>query len=512
MNKTNNAPALQERITQLESNIRHFEKIHAIFSEVWQLTSTDDVIDFFLTEILALTEADQGTIFLFAPEQQQSAKTLFRKGESRQQTLDSYLNNMLAGWVSGNRRILFTENLPETFGAENLPDKYRNVRSALSIPLLLGEKLIGVINLISYQKNSPFNVHTLPVMKALATHCARYIHNASLQEKMFTEAARLRYALQRKFDYQGVIGHSVKMRQIFSLMERVIPTDARVLIEGESGTGKERIARVLHFNGPRKDGPFVTVDCGALPATLLESELFGYVKGAFTGANRDRKGLFAEAHGGTLFLDEIGNMPMEMQAKLLRAIQEGEIRPIGANETYKISVRIIAATSLKLREAVEKGEFRQDLYFRLNVISLQLPLLRDRREDIALLAQHFLERSGERYNKPLKGFSPDCIRHLENHRWPGNIRELEHAVERAVVLSQGEYLTPADFDALTYGENAAENLLFQPRPLHTALNEFKALFLQRVLQHTSGKQTVAADILEIQRTYLNRLLKDLNVR
>jgi transcriptional regulator with PAS, ATPase and Fis domain len=226
------------------------------------------------------------------------------------------------------------------------------------------------------------------------------------------------------------------MQEVFALMERVIPTEGRVLLEGESGTGKELFARVIHYGGPRAAAPFVAVDCGALPANLLESELFGYVKGAFTGAMRDKKGLFEEADSGTLFLDEIVNMPIEVQSKFLRAIQEGEIRPLGSTQVKKVEVRIIAAASANLRAQVQAGKFREDLFYRLNVVSISLPSLRERKEDIAILANHFLHKMATKYGKKISGFKPETLVHLEAYSWPGNVRELEHVVERMVILAE----------------------------------------------------------------------------
>lgn len=512
MKNQSHTKALETQIAQMESRIYRFEGLNRLFAAIWSLDRVEDVISCILGETLTLTAADQGTIFLFDPAHRQEAKTLVRQSDDQSEKLDRYLNSLLAGWVSKHTKTLLSSDLSETFGRENISEKYQNIQSALSIPLLLEDAMIGVINLISCDPERHFNNEDVRLMEILAFHCARFIQNAHLREEMFAETTRLKLALREKYDFQGLIGHSPKMREVFALLERIIPTDVRVLIEGESGTGKELIARVLHFNGPQKDAPFVAVDCGALPANLLESELFGYVKGAFTGANHDRKGLFEAASSGTLFLDEIGNMPPEVQVKLLRAIQEAEIRPLGSNKTVKVRARILAATGKDLQKDVKAGHFRQDLFFRLNVMNIKLPSLRERREDIPILAQHFLAAMNQKYGKKIKGFSPDCLRHLENHLWPGNIRELEHAVERAVILCQREILSVGDFPTLFPDLSDTESMLFQPRPLQTALSDFKKQFIERILQHTDDNQSKAAKILQIQRTYLNRLIKALGIR
>src|SRR6202049_4211764 len=249
--------------------------------------------------------------------------------------------------------------------------------------------------------------------------------------RLKNEAGYLRRELRRLTGQDNIIGRSPKMRAIFDMIMTIAPQSSRVLITGESGTGKELVVRAIHENSTRSKEPFVTINCGAFPETLLESELFGYVKGAFTGANENRQGLFRGAHGGTLFLDEIGNMALPMQVKLFRVLQEGKVRPVGSNEEYEIDVRVIAATNKDLDKAIAAGEFREDLYYRLSVIPIQLPPLRERRDDIPLLARAFLERFRKSMEKPIEGISPEAMHLLEAYDWPGNVRELENTMERS---------------------------------------------------------------------------------
>src|SRR6516165_1533851 len=251
------------------------------------------------------------------------------------------------------------------------------------------------------------------------------------------EAGYLRRELRRLTGLDNIIGQSPKMKGIFDLIQTVAPQNSRVLITGESGTGKELVARAIHENSARSSAPFITINCGAFPETLLESELFGYMKGAFTGANENRRGLFQAADGGTLFMDEIGNMNLAMQVKLYRVLQEGKVRPLGSNEETDVDVRVIAATNKDLEKAIANGEFREDLFYRLSVIPLHVPALRDRREDIPLLARYFLERFRNSMNKQLEAISPQAMRRLESYDWPGNVRELENTIERAVALESG---------------------------------------------------------------------------
>ena len=317
----------------------------------------------------------------------------------------------------------------------------------------------------------------------------------------------LREQLRTRPGYGGLIGLSMKMQRVYKMMEKVSQHEYPVLILGESGTGKELVARSIHFSGPRKDRPFAPVDCSALVPTLIESELFGYVKGAFTGAVQAKQGLIEAAQGGTLFLDEIGDMPVDLQAKLLRALQEREVKPVGSTERRRINVRIIAATNRDLESAIRTGTFRQDLYFRLNVVQLKLPPLRDRKSDIPLLVTAFLEKFSDSQG-PVRTISEDAMRRLIAYDWPGNVRELENAIERAVALGSGPILHVADLPSnLQYptSERAPERDEILP------LEELERRAILRTLRETSGDKLAAARMLGIGKTTLYRKLKQYNV-
>src|SRR6201997_5034820 len=275
----------------------------------------------------------------------------------------------------------------------------------------------------------------------LVDQLRRAVKEVSESLKWKKEAGYLRRELRRLTGLDSIIGQSPKMRAIFDLIQTIAPQSSRILITGESGTGKELVARAIHENSLRAQAPFITINCGAFPETLLESELFGYMKGSFTGANENRQGLFQAAHGGTLFMDEIGNMSLTMQVKLYRVLQEGKVRPIGSTEEADVDVRIIAATNKDFEKEIAEGRFREDLYYRLSVIPVQLPSLRERKEDIPLLARHFLERFRRVMEKPIEGISPEAVRKLESYDWPGNVRELENTLERAVALETGDEIS-----------------------------------------------------------------------
>src|SRR3982075_1559726 len=275
----------------------------------------------------------------------------------------------------------------------------------------------------------------------LVDQLRRAVREVSENLRWKKEAGYLRRELRRLTGLDNIIGQSPKMREIFDMIQTVAPQTSRVLITGESGTGKELVARAIHENSQRAQAPFITINCGAFPETLLESELFGYMKGAFTGANENRQGLFNAANGGTLFLDEIGNMSLTMQVKLYRVLQEGKVRPIGSTEESDVDVRVIAATNKEFDKEIAEGRFREDLYYRLSVIPIHLPPLRGRREDIPLLARSFLERFRKSMEKSVEGIDPEAMRRLETYDWPGNVRELENTIERAVALESGREIS-----------------------------------------------------------------------
>jgi len=317
------------------------------------------------------------------------------------------------------------------------------------------------------------------------------------------ENRRLREEVAGRYRLHNLLGRSPAMQSVFALIRQAAPGDANVLITGESGTGKELVAKALHFNSPRADRPFVPINCAAVPANLLESELFGHVKGAFTGAVSSRRGLFREAHGGTLFLDEIGDMAPELQAKLLRAIEDRSVRPVGSDQAAPLDVRIIAATNQDLPARIRAGQFRDDLYYRLAVIPIQLPALRERKEDIPLLAEHFLSRAITASGKQVSGFTPETMTILLRHPWPGNVRELENVVERAVTLTGGGTIAPETLllDA-SVGPPTALSLAQLPR--RPTLQELTDEYVALVLQETDGDKARAADLLGISKRTLYR--------
>ena len=322
------------------------------------------------------------------------------------------------------------------------------------------------------------------------------------------EVARLREELSRDYRFGNLIGKSKAIRSIFDLIRSVASATSNVLITGESGTGKELVAKAIHYNGVRKDRPFVAVNCAAIPDTLLESELFGHVKGAFTDARSDKAGLFEEAEGGTLFLDEITELPPPLQAKLLRVLQEKEIRRVGSTKQIPVDVRVIAATNLDLAEQVASRRFRQDLFYRLNVIHIPVPPLRERKDDILLLAERFLEaRRNDGGVTKVRGFSEQALAFFLDYGWPGNVRELENVIERAVVVAKGELISMEDLPPSMVGSRIDYAAVEQAAQHQLSLAELERDYINRVLQQAGGNKNRAAQILGIDRKTLYRKLE-----
>jgi len=323
------------------------------------------------------------------------------------------------------------------------------------------------------------------------------------RERLLAENRYLHEELEGRFNFSGIVGNSVPMQEIFDIAASVAVSNANVLITGESGTGKELVARSIHYHSPRKDKPFIVLNCAALSEGVLESELFGHERGAFSGALTTKKGRFELADQGTLFIDEVGEMSLAAQVKLLRVLQEHEFERVGGTRTIKVNVRLVAATNKNLEEQVKKGEFREDLYYRLNVVNIELPPLRQRREDIEPLARHFLDKFTRETGKKIEQISPKALACLVAHDWPGNVRELENAIERAVVLAKGEILTPRDFpQGVQDKDQICLSLPEQGGSLTDILEDLERQLIVQTLNREGRSQTRAAEVLGIKRTTL----------
>ena len=321
------------------------------------------------------------------------------------------------------------------------------------------------------------------------------------------EVIRLKKEVESRYHFHSLIGKSRAMQNIYDLIVRLGDTAGNVLITGESGTGKELVAKAIHYRGARKEGPFIAVNCAAIPETLLESELFGYKRGAFTDARTDKKGLLSEADGGTLFLDEITEMLSTLQAKLLRVIEDRQVRPLGDTRSYPLDARFISTSNRDVSSLIRQGRFREDLYYRLKVIDIEIPPLRERKEDIPLLVRHFIRKFKADLNKEVSGISEEALRILMNYSWPGNVRELENIVQRALTLSRQDIVSPEDLPAALV-QAADENLIERGLRKQFTLDQLEKEYIRRVLSEAGGNKSKAAEILGLDRKTLYRKIQD----
>jgi Nif-specific regulatory protein len=380
------------------------------------------------------------------------------------------------------------------------------VMSLLCVPLIFFEKVLGVIYLDTSDAGARFDEDHLQLLTAIAAIASVALENARDLEWLESENRRLQSAMQIE---HSIIGESKPMKQVYQFIAKVAPTDSTVLVRGESGTGKELVARATHINSQRANKPFVAINCAALTESLLESELFGHEKGAFTGALVQKKGKLEVADGGTIFLDEIGELAPQMQAKLLRVLQEREFERVGGTRTVKVDVRVITATNKDLEEAIKTGDFRQDLYYRLNVVSIEMPALRERREDIPLLASYFAVKFSKKSKRQVMGISAEARACLTNYDWPGNVRELENAIERAVVLGSSDLIFPEDLPEAVLEESPAGAPITK---YHEAIKEAKKQLILKAVEQANSNYTEAAKLLGVHPNYLHRLIRNMNLK
>jgi two-component system NtrC family response regulator len=405
--------------------------------------------------------------------------------------------------------VLTDMKMPKIDGIELL-ESIRSINS--EIPVIIMTAYATVEKAVKAMKKGAFDYVTKPFQNE---ELKLTVRKAIDLYKLKRENLNLRHEVSRKYQFGNIIGNSPAMLKLYEMIEKVAGTKAIVLITGETGTGKELVAKAVHYNSPRKNNAFVSVNCAAIPETLLESELFGHEKGSFTGAIAMRKGRFELADGGTIFLDEIAEMPTALQAKLLRALQEMEFERVGGTKTLKIDVRVIAASNRDLSKEVEKGNMREDLYYRLNVVRLHLPPLRERHGDIPLLAAHFLNKYGQAVGKSHLEILPATMRQLYTRSWPGNVRELEHVIERAVILASGREITPADIASESQeAENTdldIDRFIPMQVKLNEALEEVEAKMIKRALTRAANVQAHAAAMLGITKSLLQYKMKKYNI-
>ncbi len=452
-----------------------------------------------LARLAAAVPAERGTLLLYEPDGELNAVAALPDSAARRFELSRTVIRQVLDSQTG----LLSAEIPGDFAASDSLEA-ASVRSLLCVPLVHRQNLLGVLYLDSSKSDARFDRDHLELVTAAAAIAAAALDNARRLEWLERERRRLTDTELR----HDLVGEGPAMTRVHQLIARIAPTDSTVLITGESGCGKELVARALHTASRRSERSFVAVNCATLSEPLLESELFGHERGAFTGATGRHQGKFELAEGGTLFLDEIGEIPIQLQAKLLRTLQEREIERLGGRRPIAVDVRVIAATNRDLKAEIERGGFRQDLYYRLNVLEIPLPPLRERREDVPLLLNHFLHLHSRTLKRPLPTLAPAARSALLQYDWPGNVRELANAVERALVLAQDDLVRPEDLpDALfesPLGDEPATDY-------HQALNDFKSRLVLDAVTEARGNMSRAAKSLGISRNYLYRLVKNLEL-
>jgi Nif-specific regulatory protein len=475
-------------------------------------------VHFLLTRILdsaaRLCEGEASSLLLVRREKQElyfEAALGTRGAEVKQYTLK--MGEGIAGWAAQHNKSIMVNDVENDKRHLGIIAKQINypAYTMIAVPIRVKDECVGVIEVLNKKDAQPFVQDDLEWLEIFANQAAIALVHARRIESARNEIQYLKEQLKTDPGYHTLIAKSSVMLEKLEIIDRVAKTDSSVLLLGESGVGKELFAEQIHLRSSRSQAPFIRVNCAALPEGLLESELFGHVKGAFTSAAAGRQGRFELADRGTIFLDEIGDLPLPLQAKLLRVIQQKTFEKVGSDITVTVNVRILAATNKDIEALVERGAFRSDLYYRLNVLPLYIPPLRHRAEDIPELAAFFLKKHMGDTKKQFEGFSDKAMEAMLAYSWPGNVRELENCIERACVIGKSNWIREEDLFLKNASSPSAAEEGAGGRNLKTAINIFKAHFIQKVLEEKNGNQTEAAKALDIQRTYLSRLIKELDI-
>jgi transcriptional regulator with GAF, ATPase, and Fis domain len=487
---------LARDLTALVNLAKHIGGIRDLESLQWQL----------LGFIFDVVPAERGAILLF--EHPDEFSSVIAWDRVRGPGCSVQVSRTIVQRVARERTGLVTNDIFSDEGLRQIGTLTElQIRSVLCVPLLAGNEVLGTIYLDSQHRSDQFDESRLQVMTAIAGIAALALGNVYNIEQLQKENQQLQAEINLE---HNMVGNSQNMQKVFELIRRVAPTESTVLIEGESGTGKELAARAVHRNSPRAERPFVAINCAAIPDSLLETELFGHEKGAFTGASALKKGRLETAEGGTLFLDEISELAGDMQAKLLRVLQEREFERVGSNHPIKLDIRVVAATNKNLAEVVKTGAFRTDLYHRLNVVTLTLPALRERRDDIPALAEHLIAKVSRKCKMRPKQLSPEAKACLMRYQWPGNIRELENALEHAIVLGSSNTILPDDLpEAIVEMGSPALPLNAH---YHAAITDFKKQLVREAFRQAKGSYLEAAKNLGMHPNSLLRLIRSLDLR
>jgi len=486
----------------MKNNLRKIESLIDLATLLNQQVDYQEILRLVTHHASTLLEADIALIMMINPQTNETVKTIYSLGNASDEKIYQFIHNNISGWVIKNSSSLLSPAIREDKRFNKTIFKNAQIESVLCVPLWTEGLIIGTIMLLNQTKDREFSNDHLVYLEKYANIVTPFLRNVQKIQQFFLSVLS-DDSLLNKYAALGLLGKSQKFIQLLKSIDSAAQSDVRVLLEGQSGTGKELIARAIHNLSSRNSEQYFALDCGTMPSNLIESELFGHVKGAFTGATTDRKGLISEADGGTLFLDEISSLPLELQGKLLRLLQEGEIRPLGSNKIVKVNVRIISASSSSLRDLVQKKEFREDLFYRLHVYPIVVPSLDQRSEDIPLLMNHFLQNFVKQQKKQAERFHKKLIYFCEHREWAGNIRELENFVERLVTLASGEQkiidieILPEEFGEELEETIASSNQIDESFSLNAKVAELEKKLIHRTLLEFDWNQSKTARKLNI---------------
>jgi transcriptional regulator with GAF, ATPase, and Fis domain len=492
---------VEDEAADTVAEIDAYRKLFDFSAKLMEKHDLEELLEALMDSVVEITSADKGFLILMDGDQMhvKVARNLMR--ENIADAVSQLSDSIVAKVIKTLKPVIISDAMnDEEFAGSKSIMKLR-LTSVICVPLLDRGKLIGLIYVGNDSVVDLFQPETMQILTVFAAQASLIVANALLLDHLRVDNRQLTQRLEQ-IRFGEIVGTSAPMQEVFKKVEKVASTDISVLITGETGTGKELIAREIHARSPRVRAPFVTINCGAIPENLLESELFGHVKGAFTGAVANKQGKFQAAHGGTLFLDEIGEMPLNLQVKLLRAIQEKIIIRVGDTRPEPVDIRIVAATNRNLEEEIQSGRFREDLYYRLNVVNIHLPPLRDRQEDVVVIARYLLGRYAKEYDSKVKGFSPNATVGIRKHHWPGNIRELENRIKKALVLAESTMIGPDDL-------GLTPDVLPPILTLAEAKEKFQRDYINEVLALNNGNRTKTARDLGVDpRTVFRHLEKE----
>jgi transcriptional regulator with GAF, ATPase, and Fis domain len=492
---------LPEEAANTVADLDAYLKLFEFSDKLMHTRDLGELLDALMDAVVEITNADKGFLILAEGESLDIKVARNVKRENIADAISQLSDSIIAKVVRSRRPVIISDAMHDDEFASAKSVMHLKVSSVICVPLLDRGRLLGLIYVGNDSIRDLFQEQTLRVLTVFASQAALIVANALLVNELRLDNKRLneRLELQR---FGEIVGTSPPMQQVFRKVEKIAPTDISVLVTGETGTGKELIAREIHNRSPRAGKPFVTINCGAIPANLLESELFGHVKGAFTGAVANKQGKFQAADAGTLFLDEIGEMPIELQVKLLRALQEKIVFRVGDTRPEAVDIRILAATNRELEKEIAAGRFREDLFYRLNVVNLELPPLRVRGEDVLVIARYLLSRYSREYDAKVKGLSPNAAVAIRKHNWPGNIRELENRIKKAIVLCESTVIGADDL-------GLTGDVLPQILTLAEAKDKFQRDYINEVLALNNGNRTKTARDLGVDpRTVFRHLEKE----